>query len=74
MSEKKVKAERKAAKRKAPPKNLRSDLMEILRNFYEEERGNRVTTNNVDGLMGKVSRAIVPYERKDKEVPDGKIL
>lgn len=67
MSEKKAKEQRKAANKAAPARSLRKDLMVVLQNFFDEEKGNRVTSNNIDGLMGKVLRAIEPYEPKDEE-------
>lgn len=43
-------------------KDLRSVLIEVLQNFFNEEKGNRITSNNIDGLMGKILRVIEPYE------------
>jgi len=48
-------------------KTLRSELTEVIQNFFNEEVGNRVTSNNIDGLMGKISRVIEPYEQQDKK-------
>ena len=63
MSGKKEKEKRKAI----PARSLKSDLMAILQGFFDEEKGNRVTSNNLEGLLGKVLRAIEPYEPKDEE-------
>jgi len=51
-----------------PARSLKNDLTAVLQDFFNEERANRVTSNNMDGLMGKILRAIAPYEQKDEEV------
>lgn len=43
---------------------LRITIAEIIQSFFQEERGNKVTSNNMDGLLGKLVRAVVLHEAK----------
>ena len=37
---------------------LKEEINKVLGAFFQEEQGNRVTTNNLNGLAGKIFMAI----------------
>ena len=46
---------------------VKDELMGLLVAFFKEEQGNRITSNNVDGLTMKVSFLLRQNEVKPKE-------
>lgn len=46
---------------------LRTELKRILEDWYNEERGNRVTSNNVQGLATKIGVVFDSYEETKKQ-------
>ena len=45
---------------------LKKQIIEVLTGFFQEERGNRLTTNNLDGLGMKIIRVIdnIPVQKE----------
>jgi len=50
---------------------LRDKLNKLLNDFYLEERGNRVTTNNMDGFGLKIGKILEQNEVKEEDKKDG---
>jgi len=51
---------------------IKEEIIKTLNNFYREERGNRVTTNVVDGLTLKLVNLLEANKTEEKKVTKGK--
>jgi len=51
---------------------IKEEISKTLNNFYQEERGNRVTTNVVDGLTLKLINLLEANKTEEKKVTKGK--
>jgi len=51
---------------------IKDEIIKTLNNFYQEERGNRVTTNVVDGLTLKLINLLEANKTEEKKVTKGK--
>jgi len=51
---------------------IKEEIIKTLNNFYQEERGNRVTTNVVDGLTLKLINLLEANKTEEKKVTKGK--
>ncbi len=47
---------------------LQAAINKSLMDFFLEERGNRVTSNNIDGFMLKISKVLTENEIKEKKI------
>jgi len=47
---------------------VKEEIIKTLNNFYQEERGNRVTTNVVDGLTLKLVNLLEANKTEEKAV------
>ncbi len=47
---------------------IKDEIIKTLNNFYQEERGNRVTTNVVDGLALKLVNLLEANKTEEKAV------
>jgi len=47
---------------------IKEEIIKTLNNFYREERGNRVTTNVVDGLTLKLVNLLEANKTEEKAV------
>ena len=45
---------------------IKEEIIKTLNNFYQEERGNRVTTNVVDGLTLKLVNLLETNKTEEK--------
>jgi len=52
---------------------LRENLIKLLNGFYQEEQGNRVTTNIVDGLILKIIKLFDANKVEEKPKKEEKI-
>lgn len=59
--------ERKEEQAKVKEQPLKIVVAEIIQSFFTEERGNKVTSNNMDGLLGKLLRAVQLHEAKTEK-------
>ena len=50
---------------------LQAAINKSLTDFYLEERGNRVTSNNIDGFMLKISKVLNENKIEEKKITDG---
>jgi hypothetical protein len=46
---------------------MKEKMVEVLQAWFNEERGNRVTTNNYPMLINKLMRVVVDEENQKKE-------
>jgi len=46
---------------------FKKELIALMQRFFQEEQGNRVTTNNIDGLMIKLSSLVDTHELAEKK-------
>ena len=46
---------------------LKNELAKLISDFFIEERGNRVTTNNIAGFLAKVNIVLTKNENKKEK-------
>ena len=46
---------------------IKDELMRILNEFFREERGNRITSNNMEGLSAKVGHTLEHNKVEEKK-------
>jgi len=51
---------------------LKKEIIQLLQNFFQEEQGNRITSNNIEGFSGKLLTLIDKQPEKKNERNDSK--
>lgn len=46
---------------------FKNEMTGLMQRFYQEEQGNRITTNNIDGLMIKLSSLVDAHKPTEKK-------
>jgi len=46
---------------------LKQEIIKLISEFFQVERGNRVTSFNMDGLLVKIASLFEKYEMADKK-------
>lgn len=55
---------------------FKKEMVQLLQNFFQEEQGNRITSNNIEGLSGKIFNLInklEPDPSKKRAIPEDPI-
>ena len=51
---------------------FKKEMAQLLQNFFNEEQGNRITSNNIEGLSGKIFNLINKLEERERGNPTEK--
>jgi hypothetical protein len=51
---------------------MMDEVLKVLNTWFVEERGNRVTTNNMEALVRKLNEVVEPRAGLTKGAKDGK--
>lgn len=46
---------------------FKEEFLAVINTFFQEERGNRITSNNIEGFIGKVLKVIDEHEPEEGE-------
>lgn len=47
-------------------------VTDVISEFFQEEQGNRITSNNISGLIAKINRTIMHLPEKKEESSEKK--